>query len=98
MVTTFARKLFMPTYTAGMESRSRQQRNDKLNVAKVSNIITRSFIWATAAISADYLNKRMKSIINNKKFVSISGHLRKVVQHQVNRQWNDRSNRPTWQC
>ena len=39
VVTIFALILLTPTYTAGMEPRSLQQRNDRLNAAKVSNMI-----------------------------------------------------------
>ena len=52
--TIFVLQLLTATYTAGTESRSRQQRNDRLNAAKVSNIVILSLIWATAAISAVY--------------------------------------------
>lgn len=52
--TIFARKLLTPTYTAGIDARSLQQRNVRLNAAKVSNMVILSLIWATAAISAVY--------------------------------------------
>lgn len=52
MVTIFARILLTATYTAGIAPRSLQNRNERLNAAKVSNMTTLSFIWATAAISA----------------------------------------------
>ena len=48
------RTLLTPTYTTGIESRSLQQRNVRLNAAKVSNMVILSLIWTTAAISAVY--------------------------------------------